>query len=81
MPTGGNATDEKLPPLIIFKCKNVWDSWIPKEVTEYKVISYAATSNGRMKTITFANNFEENLFTVHSAVFIYDGYTSHTSMT
>ena len=26
-----NAAGEKLPPCVIFKGKNLWDSWIPKE--------------------------------------------------
>jgi hypothetical protein len=30
-----NAAGEKLPPLIIFKSKNVWDSWMAPAGEEY----------------------------------------------
>ncbi|KAF2898027.1 hypothetical protein ILUMI_08144 [Ignelater luminosus] len=32
---GGNAAKEKLPSLIVFKEKHVWDSWIPVKQEEY----------------------------------------------
>lgn len=49
---GGNAAGEKLPPLIIYKSKNVWDSWLAKE-GEYLGLTYIATKNEWMEAETF----------------------------
>lgn len=47
---GANAAGEKLPPHIIFKGKNVWDTGI----------TYSATKNGWMEAEIFENYFKNN---------------------
>ncbi|XP_062565633.1 uncharacterized protein LOC134227939 [Armigeres subalbatus] len=42
---GGNAFGDKLGPLIIFRGKNLWDSWMAKEKDEFSGMTYAATEN------------------------------------
>lgn len=79
---GGNAAGEKLPPLVVFKGKNIWDTWISKE--EYPGMTYSATSNGWMETETFTNYFEnnflQNIGTEKPVILIYDGHASHISL-
>ena len=41
-----NAAGEKLPPLIVFKGKNVWDSWMVPGGEGYPEMTYAETKNG-----------------------------------
>lgn len=81
---GGNAAGEKLPPMIVFKGKNVWDSWIPKKEEEYPGISYGATKNGWMEAEIFFNYFVNNLLKhvnkERPIVIIYDGHSSHISI-
>ncbi|CAH2109223.1 unnamed protein product [Euphydryas editha] len=43
---GANAAGNKAPPIIIYKGKNVWDTWTSPDA--YPVTSYAATKNGWM---------------------------------
>ncbi|CAH2011313.1 unnamed protein product [Acanthoscelides obtectus] len=79
---GGNAAGEKLPPLVVFKGKHIWNSWIPTE--EYPGMTYSATKNGWMKTETFQKYFENiflpNIGKDRPTVLIYDGHTSHISI-
>lgn len=81
---GGNAAGDKLPPLIIFKGKNVWDSWTAKSSDEFPGMSYAATQNGWMETTTFENYFDRVFLKAipkaRPVVLIYDGHSSHTSL-
>jgi hypothetical protein len=42
-----NAAGEKMPPLVIFKGKNLWNKWIPDNET-FPGTSYTATPNGWM---------------------------------
>ncbi|XP_072398087.1 uncharacterized protein [Diabrotica undecimpunctata] len=80
----GNTTEEKLPPLIILKGKNLWDTWLAKKDDEYPGITYGATINGWMKTETFSNYIEHtflpNIPKDRPVVLIYDGHSSHTSI-
>lgn len=80
---GASAAGEKLPPFVVFKGKNVWDSWIPKEA-EFPNMAYAATKNGWMDAITFdqffRNNFLAHLPPERPVVVIYDGCSSHVSI-
>ncbi|KAF2880861.1 hypothetical protein ILUMI_25316 [Ignelater luminosus] len=75
---------EKLPPLIIFKGKNVWDTWLAKKDDEYPGMSYAANQNGWIETATFANYYERTFSNSipeeRPVVLIYDGHSSHTSI-
>lgn len=48
---GGDAAGEKLPPLIIFKGKNIWDTWLPKKNCEFPEMTYAATPNGCIRIL------------------------------
>ncbi|XP_063226844.1 uncharacterized protein LOC134533298 [Bacillus rossius redtenbacheri] len=79
-----NAMGEKLPPLIVFKGKNVWDSWMAPPGEEFPGLSYAATKNGWMEGETFGNyftnNFVRNIRAYSPAVLIYDGHSSHISL-
>lgn len=79
-----NAAGEKLPPLIVFKGKNVWDSWMAPTSTGFDDITYAATKNGWMEAEVFTNYFTRNfLRNIHSkrpAVLIYDGHASHVGL-
>lgn len=79
---GGNAAGEKLPPLVVFKGKHMWNSWIPTD--EYPGMTYSATKNGWMETETFEkyfeNNFLRNIGKDRPVVLIYDGHTSHISV-
>lgn len=45
-----NVAGEKLPPLLVFKCKIVWDLWISKN-EEFPGLIYDGTNNWWMKTI------------------------------
>jgi len=49
-----NAAIEQLPPLILFKGKNLWDSWMAAAGEEYPEIAYATTKNGWMEAETFS---------------------------
>ncbi|XP_054281231.1 uncharacterized protein LOC128998900 [Macrosteles quadrilineatus] len=78
---GGNAAGEKLPPLIVFKGKAVWDSWLAPESEAFPGTSYASSKNGWMETEIFANYFK-NVFlkkcgTERPVVLLYDGHTTH----
>ncbi|KAF2878803.1 hypothetical protein ILUMI_27366 [Ignelater luminosus] len=52
-----SASGDKAPPLIIFKGKNMWEQWSAPEGTGRSGTSYAAISNGWMKTEVFENYF------------------------
>lgn len=43
---GANAVGAKLPPLIVFKGKDVWTSWVAPQMKEFTGTGYAATTNG-----------------------------------
>lgn len=81
---GANAVGGKLPPLIVFKAKNVWTSWMASKEDEFPGLAYAATPNGWMDTETFTNYFERQFLKVipkeRPVVLIYDGHSSHTSL-
>lgn len=81
---GGSASGNKLPPLIIFKGKSIWDSWMAKTDEEFSGITYAATENGWMNSETFSNYFQRSFLPAigkhRPAVLIYDGHSSHVSL-
>lgn len=41
-----NATDNKSPPLIIYKGKNIWDQWLAAPKTDFQDTVYAASNKG-----------------------------------
>ena len=79
---GGNAVGEKLLPLVVFKGKNVWDSWVTKD--EFPGMTYAATRNGWMEAQTFENYFKnhflKNIPPKRPVVLIYDGHSFHVGI-
>lgn len=80
---GCSAAGAKLPPLIVFTGKNVWDEWTSTE--GYIGTTYAATKKGWMETDVFNNYFEKSLLKSigpeRPAVIIYDGHSTHISLT
>ncbi|XP_055623549.1 uncharacterized protein LOC129766978 [Toxorhynchites rutilus septentrionalis] len=81
---GGNAVGQKLPPLIIFKGKSIWNSWMAKSDEEFVGMTYAATANGWMENGTFSNYFQRSFLPAigngRPAALIYDGHVSHISL-
>nr|XP_029709500.1 uncharacterized protein LOC109411362 [Aedes albopictus] len=81
---GGSASGQKLPPLIILKGKNFWNTWMADEGKGFPDTTYAATENGWMNSDTFANYFEKSFLPAigkyRPAVLIYDGHVSHVSL-
>lgn len=51
---GENAAGEKLPPFIVFKGKNLWDTWIPGDGQHFPGMAHAATKNGWMEGVTIS---------------------------
>lgn len=79
-----SASGQKLPPLIIFKGKNMWDQWSAPEGTGYPGTSYAVTSNGWMETTVFENYFT-NVFlkalgSERPVLLICDGHSTHVGL-
>lgn len=78
---GGNADGEKLPPLIVFKGKNVWDTWMAPHNPRVPQPCYAASSNGWMESDIFFNYFEKTFLkscgSERPILLIYDGHTTH----
>lgn len=79
-----SASGEKLPPLIIYKAKNMWDQWSAPEGTGYPGTSYAVTSNGWMETTVFENYFKnvfiKGLGDERPALLIFDGHSTHVGL-
>lgn len=78
-----NAAGEKLPPLIIFKSKNLWDQWFPRKEDEYPNTSYVAAPKGWMNAEIFENwfrgTFIQSISEERPVLLIFDGHTSHVS--
>lgn len=77
-----NAAGRKLPPLIIFRAKNLWDQWIPRN-DEYPNTGYVASPKGWMTAEIFENWFEMRFLSEigpdRPVLLIFDGHTSHVS--
>jgi len=56
-----SAHGNKLPPLIVFKGKNMWDRWVQLD-GDYPNTAYAATQNGWMEAPLFTNYFKKNVY-------------------
>lgn len=78
---GGNAGGDKLPPLNVFKGRNIWDTWIAPDEATLPGTSYAASPNEWMKTENFVNYFIKT-FMAHAVperpiLLLYDGHSTH----
>lgn len=83
-------TGEALPPLIVFKGKNLDGKWIPSQDDYLKGTTFAATSHGWMEEEVFfrwftgqfiskINELRAELKSDSYAVLIFDGHASHVS--
>ncbi|CAG4987045.1 unnamed protein product [Parnassius apollo] len=83
MLTGASANGKKLPPLIVFKGKFVWDQWMAELVGgDYDFeLSYAASTKGWMETDIFYNYIEKvlipSLGEERPVLIVYDGHSTH----
>lgn len=83
---GASANGKKLPPLIVFKGKFVWDQWMAKlDDGDYDFeLSYAASTKGWMETDIFYNYLEKvlipNLGEERPVLIIYDGHSTHVDV-
>lgn len=79
-----NAAGGKLPPLILFKGKNVWDDWLPSEDKIFPGMSFGVTKNGWMDSSSFHRFFTKifipALGNERPALLICDGHKSHVSL-
>lgn len=77
-----NAFGEKLPPLIIFRGKNVWDQWMSEKA--YKGTTYAATKNGWIESKVFEKYMLHTVLPLISkegpSLLIYDGHSTHIQL-
>jgi hypothetical protein len=81
-----SASGRKMPPLIIYRGKNFWDSWTSPDA--YPGTNYAVSENGWMNSHIFLEWFK-NQFVPHvkniigegkKAVLLYDGHVSHVTI-
>lgn len=78
----GNALGEKMPPLIIYKGKNSWDTWTSPDA--YPGTTYAATSKGWMESHVFEKYFIKSFLPFvgdqRPILLIYDGHATHLGL-
>ncbi|KAJ8909702.1 hypothetical protein NQ315_002742 [Exocentrus adspersus] len=76
-----SASGHKLPPLVIFKGKNVIESWLSQNVKDE--MAYAASKRGWMESTIFYNWFKKsflpNIGKDRPVLLIYDGHSTHVS--
>ncbi|CAG4955308.1 unnamed protein product [Parnassius apollo] len=81
--TGANANGKKLPPLVVFKGKFVWDQWMAELVGgDYDFeLSYAASTKGWIETDIFYNYIEKvlipSLGEERPVLIVYNGHSTH----
>lgn len=79
-----SAAGDKVPPLIIFRGKNIWDQWQAPGNSGYPNTTYAATTNGWMEVEVFERYFEKCFLTAigdeRPVLLIYDGRSTHLSL-
>ncbi|KAL0861585.1 hypothetical protein ABMA27_009084 [Loxostege sticticalis] len=77
-----NARGEKAPPMIVYKGKNVWDSWVSPD--DYPNTAYAATANGWMESEVFEKYFLKTFLPTigdqRPVLLIYDGHATHVGL-
>lgn len=78
---GASATGHKLPPMIIFKAKYIWDQWLAPEDKAFPNTAYAATKNGWMEADVFLRYMEKtfipNVPKERPILLIFDGHSTH----
>ncbi|KAJ3619046.1 hypothetical protein MTP99_005835 [Tenebrio molitor] len=79
-----SASATKAPPLIVFKGKNVWDSWVADDDKSFPGTAYAASPNGWMESDIFFNYFKKTLIPalgpVRPILLVYDGHGTHINI-
>ena len=79
-----SASGGKIPPLIIFKGKSVWNEWVGSKDQEFPGTSYAATKKGWMEAEVFANYIQRtlipNIGPARPVLLIYDGHSTHLNI-
>ncbi|XP_060801979.1 uncharacterized protein LOC132902121 isoform X1 [Amyelois transitella] len=79
---GASAAGDKIPPLIIFKGKYVWDEWTSPNA--YPRTTYAATKNGWMESDVFEAFFKKSFLpsigVERPVLLIYDGHATHVGL-
>ncbi|XP_060801974.1 uncharacterized protein LOC132901742 [Amyelois transitella] len=77
-----NAAGEKLPPLIIYRGKNIWDQWMSQNA--YEGTCYAATKNGWIDAKVFEKYMLGTVLPHVSkespCLIIYDGHSTHIQL-
>lgn len=77
-----NAAGDKMPPFVIFKGKNLWDTWIPS-TGDWPNTAYTASQNGWMTSELFLNWFTRvfvpNIGHERPVLLIFDGHSSHVT--
>ncbi|KAJ8915367.1 hypothetical protein NQ315_008254, partial [Exocentrus adspersus] len=77
-----SANGEKIPPLVIFKGKNILEHWLNLQDCDKKF--YAASNRGWMESAIFFKWFKDcflpNAPKERPLLIIYDGHSSHTSI-
>lgn len=77
-----NAAGKKAPPLILFKAKNIWSSWIP-EKDIFPGTVHGATTNGWMEADVFYNYLKKTLVPQmgeeRPQLLLYDGHSTHVT--
>lgn len=76
-----NAAGIKMPPLIIYQGKNMWDKWVAPPGEDYPGTTYAATKSGWIESEVFRNYFEHsfipNLGPSRPVLVIFDRHSTH----
>jgi hypothetical protein len=79
-----NAGGGKAPPLVIFRGKNIWNSWVADENKSFEGMAYAASPNGWVSSDIFYNNFEKTLIPAlaneRPVLVVYDGHSTHVQI-
>lgn len=75
-----SASGLKLPPMIIFKGKYLWDTWVASEDQSFPGLVYASSQKGWMESDIFYN-YLKNSFVRHiggsrPVLLIYDGHAT-----
>lgn len=77
-----SAEGKKAPPLIVFKAKSLWNSWIPNEPI-FPGTAYTSSKSGWMESQIFYNYMEQTLLPAlgpdRPVLLVYDGHSTHVT--